>query len=80
MSQFNPAQQSIEVQLMATLAKYGSSDTLMHLDEGDRVLDIIHRLGIPPRLVQMAFIDGQAGSLDSPLTGAQRLLLLPAVD
>jgi len=80
MSQFYRLQQSIEVQLMATLAKYAPSDTLIRLDESDRVLDIINRLGIPPSLVQMAFIDGQASNLDSPLTGAQRLLLLPAID
>lgn len=76
---YGTSQQTIQIQLMAALGKYGPPQGMLTITAGDTVLDVIRRLGINAELVQMAFADGEFISFDTTLDNTRRLLLLPAI-
>lgn len=68
----------IQLELLATLKRY-LPDTSHRLPvrSGMTVRELIRKLGIPEYEVNLVFIDGEKGNLDSPLSGGERVGLFP---
>ena len=68
----------IRLELLATLKRYQpvSSDRYP-VEPGITVRELIEKLGIPEYEVNLVFIDGIKGNLDSTIEGGERIALFP---
>ncbi|MDC7233017.1 MAG: MoaD/ThiS family protein [Spirochaetales bacterium] len=69
----------IEVKTFATLNSLFPSVQDYPLQEGDRVLDIMARIGIPPEKVTIIFINNVHAEPESPLKDGDVLGLFPPI-
>lgn len=70
---------TISVKTFATLHKLYPSDTAYPLKTGDRVLDIMKRMGIPPEKVTIIFINNVHAEHDTLLQDGDVLGLFPPI-
>lgn len=68
----------IKLELLATLKRY-EPDTpdRFSIPAEISVRELIEILGIPEYEVNLVFLDGERGNLDSKLTGRERVCLFP---
>lgn len=69
----------IKVKTFATLNTLFPSVPDFPLNEGDRVLDIMNRIGIPPKKVTIIFINNVHAEPVSPLKDGDVLGLFPPI-
>jgi sulfur-carrier protein len=72
----------VEVQLYATLRKYGPSrdgPLIMDLAEGDCVARMLEVLGVPPDVEKVILINGRPAGPDSVLRDGDKVVLFPPV-
>lgn len=72
----------IEVELFATLRKYGRGEEPvfpMDLADGDRVLRIIELLGIPLEMERVILVNGRPANLESVLKEDDKVVIFPPV-
>jgi len=68
----------IQLELLATLKRYlPDTPHRFPVRSGMTVRELIRELGIPEYEVNLVFIDGAKGNLDSPLAGGERVGLFP---
>ena len=68
----------IRLELLATLKRYEPDCTGKYaIKPGIQVRDILNKLDIPEYEVNLVFIDGKKGNLNSTLKGGERLGLFP---
>lgn len=79
MKQIKTDTQAIKIRFLAGLEKYSPESGVVLISKGETVLDVLQYLNIKRELVQMAFVDGRFIELDTPLDGAEKILLLPAI-
>jgi molybdopterin converting factor small subunit len=73
---------NVEVELFATLRKYGpprEGAFTVELAEGDRMRRLIEILGIPLDMERVILINGRPANLESPLEEGDRIVLFPPV-
>jgi sulfur-carrier protein len=72
----------VEVQLFATLRKYGPSregPLTVDLSEGDAVVKMLEALGIPPDVEKVILINGRPAEPDTVLREGDKVVLFPPV-
>lgn len=69
----------ITVQCFATLDKYAPQGGELDVEEGETVLSVMQRLGVPRDEVKIIFINGRHVTDDTTLKEKDRLGLFPAV-
>ena len=70
----------IDLKLFATLRRFLPEDAERYpVGPGLKVGDLVARLGIRQKDAKLIFIDGKKGSLDSMLTGGERVGIFPPV-
>jgi molybdopterin converting factor small subunit len=72
----------VEVQLYATLRKYGplqEGPLVVDLTEGDQVAQVLEILGMPPDEDKVILVNGRPARWSSVLTEGDRVVLFPAV-
>jgi sulfur-carrier protein len=72
----------VEVQLFATLRKYGPSHEgplTLDLTAGDGVTRVIEILGIPPDVEKVILVNGRPAEPDSVLRAGDKVVLFPPV-
>lgn len=69
----------IHVKTFATLGDLFPSDPEFPLKEGDRVRDIMDRMGIPPEKVTIIFINNVHAGEETPLKAGDVLGLFPPI-
>jgi molybdopterin converting factor small subunit len=72
----------VEVQLYATLRKYGplqEGPLVVDLTEGDQVARVLEILGMPPDEDKVILVNGRPARWSSVLTEGDRVVLFPAV-
>lgn len=74
----------IEVNLYATLKRYmknvtGGKSSVIDVEDGVRVKDVIQKLKIPVDTVKLIFINGVHAKVDTNLKDGDRLGLFPPV-
>ncbi|MBW1695650.1 MAG: MoaD/ThiS family protein [Deltaproteobacteria bacterium] len=68
----------IKLELLATLKRYSpDSPEQFRIKRGIKVRDLLAELNIPEYEVNLVFINGQKGNLDSILNGGERVGLFP---
>ena len=68
----------IQLELLATLTRYQPvSCNRYPIEPGVTVKELIGKLGIPEYEVNLVFIDGIKGNLDSTIEGGERVALFP---
>lgn len=69
---------TIRLELLATLKRYEPDSTGKYaIKRGIRVLDLMKELNIPEYEVNLVFIDGEKGNINSTLKGGERVGLFP---
>ncbi len=79
MKQIKTDTRTIKIRFLAGLEKHSPESGVVSISKGESIFDVLHRLNINRELVQMAFVDGRFIELDTPLDGAEKILLLPAI-
>ena len=70
----------IDLKLYATLNKFiPASADKFPVKEGDTVLSLIEKLGIPRKEAKLIFIDGVKREIDTVLKGGERVGIFPPV-
>jgi sulfur-carrier protein len=72
----------VEVQLYATLRKYGPSregPLIMDLSEGEGVARVLEVLGVPLHVEKVILINGRPAEPDSLLRDGDKVVLFPPV-
>lgn len=72
----------VEVQLYATLRKYGPPGggiLVLELAEGDRVARVLESLGVPREVERVILVNGRPVTSDSVLKEGDRVVLFPPV-
>jgi sulfur-carrier protein len=72
----------VEVQLFATLRKYGPSaegPLTVDLSEGDTVVKMLEVLGIPPDVEKVILVNGRPAETDIVLRVGDKVVLFPPV-
>jgi len=68
----------IQLELQTTLKRFQPAAPDRHpIKPGTRVRELLGQLGVPEYEVNLVFIDGAKGNLDSRLNGGERLSLFP---
>src|SRR5680860_709703 len=49
----------------------------LELDDAARVLDLVHLLGAPERLIYVLLVNGERGRLEDPLADGDEVTLMP---
>lgn len=70
----------VTVKCFATLTRFQPEDAERYpFSSGERVVDLVHRLGIKPDEVAVLFVNGVHAKLDQVLADGDRVSLFPAV-
>ncbi len=69
----------IQIKATAHLSDLVPEDGKVSLEEGEKVGDVLSRLGIDTDLVMLIVVDGELGDLDSPLEDGAVLGLIPPI-
>lgn len=71
---------NITIKCFASLSRFTPPDAEAHaLAPGERVADVVARLGIPPEDLKLVFVNGSHAELSHQLADGDRLGLFPAV-
>lgn len=71
---------NITIKCFASLSRYTPQDAeAFPLAPGERVADVVARLGIPPEELKLVFVNGSHADLTRQLAEGDRLGLFPAV-
>ena len=71
---------SVDLKLYATLKRPLPADgKAVPVDPGTTVADLLRQLGVDLAAVRLVFIDGRKKSIDTPLSGGERIGVFPPV-
>jgi len=72
----------VEVRLFATLASFLPADSRdgaaeLEIPEGSTIVDLTHRLGIPPDLARVVLVNGRDVGSEAPLAPCDVVAIFP---
>ena len=69
----------LEIKLFANLRKFNPQLDKIELDDGNTVLELLERAGIPPSEVAIVLVDGRQAKLDQPLHDGEIVAVFPPI-
>jgi molybdopterin converting factor small subunit len=70
---------TILVKVYATLRKYTGGEGTFYVDEAETVMDILDKLGVPPKDVKNVIVNGRKRGVDHLLADGDRVALFPPI-